>query len=124
MTKYTSVFCCGLFAFLPLSQAADAAKESEKILLAPGQAHEACLLMEPTDKLHYAFTASDKLSFNLHYHVGAEVKFAVPEQPSVAMKEVLPAPTETRTYCLMWTNKAAQAVELSLEYQKFSGANK
>ncbi len=118
-TKTIFIFCA--FVFLLTSPAA---KEFEKISLAPGQAHEVCLLLETTNELHYAFTASDKLSFNLHYHVGAEVKFAVPEQPISAMKEVLPPPTEARTYCLMWTNKAAQTVDLSLEYQKLAGANK
>lgn len=124
MAKYfIRIFLLGGLSAVGLAgqpaQAADTGKQFEKISLAPGQDHEACAALGAAEKWRYAFTASAPLSFNLHYHADKKVYYPVPVRQTAVAKDLFTA-ASAQTYCLMWTNTAAQAVELNLEYEKLS----
>ncbi|MBI3545370.1 MAG: hypothetical protein HY081_02060 [Gammaproteobacteria bacterium] len=101
------------------ANAADSGKQFEKISIASGQEHEACAALSAAEKLRYGFTASAPLNFNLHYHADNKVYYPVPAHQTAATKDIFTS-TSPQTYCLMWTNTTAQAVELNLEYEKLS----
>src|SRR5712692_6088934 len=72
---------------------------------------EVCVKLAPPEKLRYAFTATGKLNFSVHYHVGDEVQFPVPEHLTASEKNSF-APAAAQTYCLMWENTGSETVEL------------
>jgi len=68
-------------------------------------------------QLRYAFSATRKLDFNIHYHADHEVIFPVSEQQITASEATFAAPSE-QEYCLMWTNPGDADAQLTLEYAK------
>lgn len=83
----------------------------------PGDVYELCQVITPEQQLHYAFTATDKLGFNIHYHANHEVVYPVPEQRTAAAGATFAAESE-QEYCLMWTNPTSGEVMLSVDYEK------
>jgi hypothetical protein len=78
---------------------------------------EVCVRLTPPEKLRYAFTATAKLNFSVHYHAGDNIHFPVPEHLTSSETNSF-IPTLAQTYCLMWENTGPEAVELRLEYEK------
>lgn len=72
----------------------------------PGEIKELCFESAAGDVLVYRFEASAPLAFNLHYHVGEEVFYPVPEHETAAEKGQYIVPAD-QAYCLMWTNNSA-----------------
>jgi hypothetical protein len=73
--------------------------------------------LAPDQQLHYAFSATRKLDFNIHYHVDHEVFYPVSEEQVTAAEATFTAPSD-QEYCLMWTNPGVADVLLSLDYEK------
>jgi hypothetical protein len=92
-------------------------KGSLEEVMAAGDVYELCLVLEAGQQLDYAFTATQALAFNLHYHAEREVLYPVPEYRTLNRKAVFVAESE-QEYCLMWTNEGEKKVTLSLEYGK------
>lgn len=78
---------------------------------------EVCVKLAPPEKLRYAFTATGKLKFSVHYHAGNDIRFPVPEHLTSSEKDYF-VPTSVQDYCLMWENTGTETVELRLEYEK------
>jgi len=83
----------------------------------PDDDYELCLVLMPGQQLRYAFTATRKLVFNIHYHANHEAIYPVPEHQTAAAEATFAAESE-QEYCLMWTNPYSVQVMLSLEYEK------
>lgn len=69
------------------------------------------------DKLHYVFTSSADLRFNIHYHEGEEVLYPVPVKLTSSENAVFAAESR-KHYCLMWNNPGQEKVELKFQYRK------
>jgi len=82
--------------------------------LAPGAQSEHCLALAPGQVLDYRFTASRPLQFNVHYHVGREIVFPVPESEldAHAGKVTVDRP---RNCCLMWVNRSQAPVHIDFD---------
>lgn len=77
---------------------------------------ERCLPVGPGEQLFYRFRASEKLHFNIHYHIGAETFYQIKED-AIADADDFFRPEKKQIYCLMWQVQEAETVDLELEYQ-------
>ncbi len=91
--------------------------KTSKSIVAPGKTKEICIRLTPQEKLHYSFTGTEKLSFNIHYHADHKVYFPVSEHLTSVEKDSF-EPASKQNYCLMWTNPTSDSVELLIEYEK------
>ncbi|HUG24119.1 hypothetical protein [Piscinibacter sp.] len=88
-------------------------RAERKFDVAPGKFVELCGKLPAGAKVQWQFEAAAPLNFNVHYHVGKEVRYpARSDQVSVSSGE-LDASVE-QGYCWMWTNKTASPVALSV----------
>ena len=78
---------------------------------APGKFVEVCGKLSKGQTLAWQFDASGPTDFNIHYHLGKDVK--TPEQRSAvsAAKGQLQVQVN-EDYCWMWTNRGAAAVTI------------
>jgi hypothetical protein len=93
---------------------------SHKASIAPKKFLEVCGKQKMGERVVWQFKSSAPTDFNIHYHAGKDVIY--PEQrKAVANAEgTLLVPLD-QDYCWMWTNHAAQAVdiEIGLSQAKF-----
>lgn len=82
----------------------------------PGKSYEACLWLSTGDGVHYEFTSSANLRFNIHYHENDEVRYPVPVKLTSKEDAVFESESEHQ-YCLMWNNPLKERVKLYLHYQ-------
>lgn len=93
--------------------------KNTRLSLAAGKAHEVCITLTPQESLHYTFTGSAALDFNIHYHVDKQVHYPMRKNVKSVVTGVF-TPTSRRHYCLMWKNKNTSTVELVFSYAKNS----
>ena len=101
--------------YLIISTAWGKEPKPEKIVIEAQGKHEVCMKLKEQEVLTYMFSASDKLSFNLHYHTKEDIFYPVSKHMSSAEKGVFIA-TEDHGYCLMWSNPGSHAIQLSVEH--------
>jgi hypothetical protein len=89
-------------AFVP----ALAADTPIDLSLAAGKADEACMKLRVGDTLTWRFDADAPVAFNVHHHVGKDVKMPVDVKTARRHEGRLVA-DHANDWCLMWT--AAQA---------------
>ena len=113
-----AVIGCGCLVSTVRSHGADDShRDRLEQAIEPDDVYELCLVLTPEQQLRYAFTATHKLGFNIHYHENHEVFYPVAEHQTVAAEAIFTAASE-QEYCLMWTNPGSIQVMLSLEYEK------
>jgi len=91
-----------------------------KVSFVPGEIHEVCMTLNPPEELRYSFSGTGTLSFNLHYHADSKILYPVEEQLISATEDSF-APASEQIYCLMWTNRGSDTIEMDLEYKKSAG---
>ena len=110
MTK--NIKCVTLLAAVTTICSAQSHATDEKSLnLRPGKVHESCHKLDAGSKLSYTYQASSETLFNVHYHMGKEIKYPVAEQQALKDSGIVYIDT-TQTYCLMWTNPQSHTVTL------------
>jgi hypothetical protein len=105
-------------AWLAASGPACAADGSRprQVEVGTGSSHEQCALLRSDQELWYSFRSSGALDFNIHYHRGAGVRYAV-DLRARASHEGTFRPPRTEVYCLMWENAIGPAVSLSYQFR-------
>lgn len=83
----------------------------QNLNLRPGKVHESCHKLDAGSKLSYSFQVSSETLFNVHYHMGKEIKYPVAEQQTFKDSGIVYIDI-TQTYCLMWTNPQEHTVTL------------
>ncbi|MDJ0950819.1 MAG: hypothetical protein QNJ94_18055 [Alphaproteobacteria bacterium] len=84
------------------------------VSLAPFEFRELCFNMRARDRLLYRFRSDGPLEFDIHYHDGLAIRYAV-QPTAVTVRTAQIVAEARREYCLMWLNRSpAQA---SLRYQ-------
>ena len=63
-------------------------------------------------KLRFRFDSTHPLNFNLHYHAGNKVRYAVRRNGALGVEEEFQAP-DSRVYCFMWRNPNDDAAVLN-----------
>jgi hypothetical protein len=81
--------------------------------VAPAKFVELCGKLAAGAKVQWRFEAAAPLNFNVHYHVGEDVRFpARADQVKQSAGEL--EASVAQDYCWMWTNKTASPVALSV----------
>ena len=75
----------------------------------PGQSAEECVKLTVGGTVGYEFESSERVDFNIHYHVGNDVVYPVKGDQVRRVADRFSAPS-AEEYCLMWTNRTAQMV--------------
>jgi hypothetical protein len=79
-----------------------------------GRFAELCGELKRGQAVRWAFEAGGALDFNIHHHVGADVRYAE-RTPQVRSANGELVVESTQDYCWMWSNKSATAVTLRIE---------
>ena len=77
--------------------------------LEPGAIHESCMSIDAGDKRRYQWKSDAPVDFNIHFHQGAEIVYAVKSSGMRGDGGTFTA-RESGGYCWMWTarDKAAK----------------
>ena len=92
-------------ALLALALAFPAAAEEWRSIdaaLAPGAMHESCMSIEAGDKRRYHWKSDAPVDFNIHFHKGAEIVYAVKSSGMRGDGGTFSA-KDSGGYCWMWT---------------------
>ena len=85
----------------------------------PGKFVELCGKLSPGTEVRWRFESDAATNFNVHYHVGKEVRFPVKEDGVRKSQGTLDVPGE-QDYCWMWSNKGSRAATITVEMSKRS----
>jgi hypothetical protein len=101
----TPVLCTLLALAFTSALAADTPID---LSLAAGKADEACMKLRVGDTLNWRFDADAPVAFNVHHHVGQDVKMPVNVKEARRHEGRLVA-DHANDWCLMWTAAGAPA---------------
>lgn len=87
--------------------------------IAPGKFVELCGRLTAGSRVAWNFTAPAALAFNIHYHIGKEVRFPA-QRGAVAELEGMLVAAEPQDYCWMWTNGAGTPTSLKVRLQRLA----
>ncbi len=112
------MFVAGLFASSAFYAEAQQTKSPSSITrsLAAGDKHEDCQLVRAGDSLHYDFTATAALEFNVHHHgseSGNVTYLFGPDDVDSSPENNNHAVTESKIICLLWSNNQSTPVRLN-----------
>ena len=113
--------CLSLLAALALLPAATSSARAElveiawspegrfehRFEIAPGQFAELCGPLVQGQAVRWRFESAGPLDFNIHYHVGEDVRFPVQHKARANANGTLTVALD-QGYCWMWTNRARQ----------------
>lgn len=85
--------------------------------IAPGKFVEVCGPLTPGQGIQWSFEADRAVDFNIHYHVGKDVRYPAKQDRVTALQGRLVADAP-QDHCWMWVNKSAAAVRLALRLSK------
>jgi hypothetical protein len=88
-------------------------KIEHKLNVAPGKFVEICGPLAPGVSVVWGFDANTPLNFNIHYHLGKDVRYPA-KQDQVQSRQGKLVVETAQDYCWMWTNKSAKASQLSV----------
>ena len=91
-------------------------KDQVKIQLPSSGTHEECLKLLQENEVVYSFEASHPLTFDIHYNDGTQIVDAFAKKTIAAMEATL-KPEIVQEYCMTWTNRQPQAVQLKYQFQ-------
>jgi hypothetical protein len=74
-----------------------------------GEFAEECVKLAAGASIDYAFEASERVDFNIHYYLGNNLVYPVRGNQVRRIADRFTAPSDDE-YCLTWTNLTAQMV--------------
>ena len=89
--------------------------QSKKVELPAREFHEECVGLAAGQRLSYDFFAARIVKFNIHYHAGGKVLYAV--RKSARHARGVFTSRATQGYCMMWTNSHALSISLSYHFE-------
>jgi hypothetical protein len=90
----------------------------QQFTLAAGQVEEPCVDLRAGERLDYRYEASAAVDFNLHYHEAAEAVFPINQNQQLSDSGQYFV-AKSRNYCLMWTNRGSQSVDIQYSYSVY-----
>jgi hypothetical protein len=90
--------------------------QSKSIELPAKEFHEECLELAAGQRLDYDFAAAKTVKFNIHYHAGGKVLYAV--RKSARHARGVYTSRKAQGYCMMWTNPHSLSIALSYHFDK------
>ena len=95
-----------------------AAGEFERSLtVAPDKFAELCGALNPGQSVQWRFEASKSLDFNLHFHVGKDVRYPARADQARELQGTLVVDS-AQDYCWMWSNRSDAAASLQVHLRK------
>ena len=94
-----------------------AGTHEESFSVGPKDAHEVCGRLEAGTRVRWRFEGDQPTDFNIHHHVGRDVRFSAQENGSRGSEGRFEA-KETQDYCWMWSRKAAPAAAVRLRLER------
>ncbi len=95
---------------------------NESVHIVPGDSYEECVELVPNQLMHYSFTSSDKVNFNVHYHTAESILYPVNEKNITSWKGSM-SPDDFEYYskdqeffCMMWDNLNTETVDITFNY--------
>ena len=85
--------------------------------IAPGKFAEVCGKLAVGQKLRWSFEAAAPLDFNVHYHQGKDVVYAVQGKQQRRSEGVLKVTAEP-DHCWMWSNKSDKPARLGMRLER------
>jgi hypothetical protein len=91
----------------------DGGRFERTMSVAPGRFAEFCGALRAGQTVDWSFEAEGALDFNIHFHVGKDVRYPARMEGARKSRGAL-AVDAPQDYCWMWTNKSAAATRLSV----------
>jgi hypothetical protein len=95
---------------------------SDFAYIEPGDSYEECVELVPNQLMHYSFTSSKNVNFNVHYHDDKSIFYPVNEKNITFWKDSI-SPDDFDYYsqdqeffCLMWDNLNSENVKIIFTY--------
>ena len=96
---------------------------TDSVQIKPGDSYEECVELVPNQLMHYSFTSSKNVNFNVHYHVEKSILYPVNEQnitfweDSISPDDYAFYSTDQEYFCLMWDNLDSESVKVTFNYR-------
>lgn len=91
----------------------EAGRFERSLTIAPGKFAEICGPLEAGQSVQWSFEADRALNFNIHYHVGKDVRYPAKKENVERLQGDLSVDSK-QDCCWMWTNKATTSTKLSV----------
>ncbi|MEJ6000055.1 hypothetical protein [Paucibacter soli] len=91
----------------------DTGRFERQLSLAPGKFAEICGPLQAGQTVNWNYQSDQALNFNIHYHLGKEVRYPARVEQSSQEQGSLVV-DGAQDYCWMWSNKSRQTVKLSV----------
>ena len=95
---------------------------THKASIAPKKFLEVCGKQKKGEAVNWTFNGTAPTDFNIHYHVGKDVSYPENRKGVASAEGLLVAPLD-QDFCWMWTNRAAQPLDLELKLKQANAAN-
>ena len=95
---------------------------THKASIAPKKFLEVCGKQKKGEAVNWMFNGTAPTDFNIHYHVGKDVSYPENRKGVASAEGSLVAPLD-QDFCWMWTNRAAQPLDLELKLKQANAAN-
>jgi hypothetical protein len=87
------------------------------LVVAPGKLVEFCGALRPGQTVTWSFEADGAVNFNIHYHVGQEVRYPS-RMDQVRQSQGVLAVESAQDYCWMWVNETERPSKLAVALNK------
>ncbi|MDP1900353.1 MAG: hypothetical protein Q8K96_07850 [Rubrivivax sp.] len=84
-----------------------------RLTVAPGKFAELCGALRTGQLVHWSFESDGAMNFNIHYHVGKEVRYPSQKEQILRLQGDLTVDS-AQDYCWMWVNKSPNPIELAV----------
>jgi hypothetical protein len=91
----------------------DGGKFERQMTVAPGKFAEVCGPLKAGQSVAWSFDAVAPLNFNIHYHLGQEVRYPAKKDQVQSLRGNLVVDA-AQDYCWMWVNKSAKASKFTV----------
>ena len=95
---------------------------THKASIAPKKFLEVCGKQKKGETVNWTFNGTAPTDFNIHYHLGKDVSYPENRKGVASAEGSLVAPLD-QDFCWMWTNRAAQPLDLELKLKQANAAN-
>ena len=96
---------------------------NESVQIEPEDSYEECVELVPNQLMHYSFTSSKHVNFNVHYHTAESILYPVNEK-NITFWEGSMSPDDFDYYskdqeffCLMWDNLSSESIKVIFNYR-------
>ena len=94
-----------------------AGKFQREVTIPAGKFAELCALLEPGIDVDWSFSSEAPMDFNVHYHLGKDVRMPERSDQTRTARGVLVVTTR-EDYCWMWTNKTTTPATVKVQLNR------